>query len=292
MAYQGAADESNYWSSANSDSPPWHFIQPTYPPRVSNPNSLPAHNVPVLQGSTQPPSYLLLPHTSTWGMTFSPQGCRIHWVEGKQRLQQPALTVQSRTPSWAGWQLSEETRQISAPLQAQKTCCLARPASSSPAQLLHPQQHHHRLQPCQPPRLLTHQLGSRSGQLWPGEPGYTLEGKEGVLCRRQLPGAAAAEGGPAPYQPVVVDHQVGLLPAAGDAHMHPPPHCLGHRGQRSPQGSEIVAEYTRTPTRVLPAAFPTCPTLPALPLLFPTPSFAVLLGTPCLTHWVLAAAAG
>lgn len=32
-----------------TDSPPWHFIQPTYPLRVSNPNSLPAHDVPVFQ---------------------------------------------------------------------------------------------------------------------------------------------------------------------------------------------------------------------------------------------------
>ena len=30
--------------------------------------------------------------------------------------------------------------------------------------------------------------------------------------------------------------------------------------------------------------FPTCPVLPTLPVLFSTPSFSVLLGTPCLTH--------
>lgn len=147
-----------------TDSPPWHFIQPTYPPRVSNPNSLPAHNVPVLPGSTQPPSCLLPAHTSTWGMTFSPRGCRIHWVEGKQCLQQPFLMVQSRTLPWAGWQLSEMT-QISAPLQAQKTCCLARLASSSPAQLFCPQ-HHHRLHSCQSPRLLTHQRPTLPQGTW------------------------------------------------------------------------------------------------------------------------------
>lgn len=126
-------------------------------------------------------------------MTSSRLGCRIHWVEGTQCLQQPSLTVQSRMLSWAGCQLSE-MRQISALLQAQRMRCLPRPASSSPAQLFGPQQQHS-LQSYQPPRCLTHQLGSHSSQLRQGTWKYLGgEGKEGVLCSWQLPVATAEEG--------------------------------------------------------------------------------------------------
>lgn len=47
---------------------------PLDPQRVSNPNSLLAHDVPVLPDSTQPLRCLLLPHTSTQGIAFSPRG--------------------------------------------------------------------------------------------------------------------------------------------------------------------------------------------------------------------------
>lgn len=196
---------------------------------------------------------------SSWGITFSPWGCRIHWVEGKQCLQQPSLMVQSRTPSWAGWQLSEKMSQIST-LQAQKTCCLAQPASSSPAQLFCPQ-HQHRLQLSQPPCLLMHQLGSCSDQLCPRGPGYTRErkGREGGRAVQEVAACSRSKRGGSCFVAPGSCGSPSKSPSScpGTLHTHSPPHCLYHSGQHSLQGSKILAEYTRTPTCIFPATLPT-----------------------------------
>lgn len=214
----------------------------------------------MLPGSTQLLACLLLPHMSSWGITFSPWGCRIHWVEGKQCLQQPSLMVQSRTPSWAGWQLSEEMSQISTPLQAQKTCCLAQPASSSPAQLFCPQ-HQHRLQLSQPPCLLMHQLGSCSDQLCPRGPGYTRErkGREGGRAVQEVAACSRGKRGGSCFVAPGSCGSPGKSPSScpGTLHTHSPPHCLYHSGQHSLRGSKILPEYTRTPTCIFPATLPT-----------------------------------
>lgn len=65
------------------------------------------------------------------GADIQPSGMQNSLGRGKQCLQQSALVVQSRMPSWLGWQLSKEVRQFSAPLQAHKTCCYARLATHS-----------------------------------------------------------------------------------------------------------------------------------------------------------------
>lgn len=121
------------------------------------------------------------------GADIQPAGIQNSLGGGKQCLQQSALMVQSRIPSWLGWQLSKEVRQFSAPLQTHKTCCHARLASSFPAQLFCPH-HQHCLQLCQLPCLLAHQLGSCSHQLCPGytrEGGWAVQERAPCGCDRQ-----------------------------------------------------------------------------------------------------------
>lgn len=77
---------------------------PLDPQRVSNPNSLLAHDVPVLPDSTQPLCCLLLPRTSTQGIAFSPQGkINAKFIrQNGQCLQLPPLRKNPEYPKFKG----------------------------------------------------------------------------------------------------------------------------------------------------------------------------------------------
>lgn len=267
-----------------TDSPPWHFIQPTYPLRVSNPNSPPStrcSSAPRLYPASVlpcPPSHEHL------GDDIQPPGMQNSLGRGKQCLQQSALMVQSRMPSWLGWQLSKEVRQFQLLCRSIKCAAML----GWPAHSLLSSSVHIPSTVCSCASLLACLCTS-----WEDAATTSAQGTGG------------REGGWA-----VQDNSLWLWQQRGCCSITPsscgpaaetPSSCTGLH-LTTPNASATVPQPARQWdfSRVhqgtnMHLPFSTCPTLPVLsllPVLLLNALFSVLLGSPCLTHWVLTAAAG
>lgn len=158
---------------------------PLDPQRVSNPNSLLAHDVPALPDSTQPLCCcLFLPQTSTQGTAFSPQGKLTEMQNslGRGKAVSPVAIPERGAARRAGREMSH----TAAPPQAKKTC-----AAASLCRPAHPllSSFAHSVCSC------TSWEATAAKFSW-GRLAYTQERKgrkRGVTCRRQL--AAARQWG-------------------------------------------------------------------------------------------------
>lgn len=154
----------------------------------------------------------------------------------------------SRMPSWLGWQLSNEVRQFSAPLQAHEMCCHARLASSFPAQLFCAHDQH-----CLHCASLLNCLCTSWGAA------ATSSAKERERERRAVQETAlcgcGSRGGSCSITPSSCG-AAGESPYSCTGLHLPTPHPFCSLPQ--PQGSGILADYTRAQASSFPH-FPCSP---------------------------------